>query len=361
MIKIQFDHQIFSMQRFGGISRYFASIQDSLAQNKEFSFRDGILHTNNHYVKDRSHPLPNWIGKHFLAKPRRREKWNKRYSKLEIKKNDFDLFHPTYYNPYFLRKLNKPFVLTVHDMIHELMPECFPHYDDTMHLKRVLIEKADHFIAISQSTSDDLQRLYGVPGNKISIIHHGFYDSETDENYAVPFKDYLLFVGERSGYKNFFRLLEAVAPVLIQNNFHLICAGSKPFSRAELETMLRLKIDALVHQLPATDGQLNQLYKNARAFVYPSLYEGFGLPILEAFHNNCPAVVSHTNCFKEVGGDAVAYFDPYDTQSITSTIQTLISNTAQGDILRGKGKVQLQNFPLSACMQKTLDVYRSLI
>lgn len=361
MIKVQFDHQTFSMHRFGGISRYFAAIQEALGKSDDFTFDRGILYTQNHYIKDEKFPLPKWIGDLFLQKDRRRTKWNKRYSKLHIKKNNFDVFHPTYYNPYFLRKLNgPPIVLTVHDMIHELFPEYFPHFDDTIQLKRILIEKADHFIAVSHSTSNDLQRLFNVPQDKITVIHHGFFESERNPEFIPPYKNYVLYVGERGGYKNFYRFLNASADILIANNINLICAGSKPFCKAEEETMRRLNIQERVTWIAPNDGELNQLYNQAILFVYPSLYEGFGLPILEAFNNNCPVAVSNTSCFAEVGGNAVEYFDPYDTASITSAINNVIHYPAKASQLRAAGNQQLQKFPLQVCMDKHMDVYRML-
>ena len=361
MIKVQFDHQTFSMHRFGGISRYFAAIQKELANNPEFALDRGILYTQNYYLKDEKFPLPKWIGDLFLQKERRRSKWNKRYSKLRIKKNDFDVFHPTYYHPYFLRKLHgPPFVLTVHDMIHELFPEYFPHYDDTAHLKRLCIEKADHFIAVSQSTSNDLQRLFSIPEEKITVIHHGFFESKRDEAYNPPYKNYILFVGERGGYKNFYRFLEAVAPILKEKDIILICAGSKPFSKAEEETMLRLGISTRITWIAPNDGELNQLYHKALLFVYPSLYEGFGLPILEAFSNECPIAISNTSCFEEVAGNAAEYFDPYDVASMSQAINNVLSSVLRAGDLRKAGALQLQKFPLNLCVQKTLDVYRML-
>jgi len=361
MIKVQFDHQTFSMHRFGGISRYFAAIQKELANSPEFTLDRGILYTQNYYLKNEKFPLPKWIGDLFLQKERRRSRWNKRYSKLCIKKNDFDVFHPTYYHPYFLRKLNgPPFILTVHDMIHELFPEYFPHYDDTAHLKRISIEKADHLIAVSQSTSNDLQRLFKIPEEKITVIHHGFFESERDETFNPPYKNYILFVGERGGYKNFYRFLEAIASILIEKGINLICAGSKPFCKAEEETMLRLGIRDRVTWIAPNDGGLNQLYHKALLFVYPSLYEGFGLPILEAFSNGCPIAISNTSCFGEVGGNAAEYFDPYNVLSINQAINHVLSSSAIADELRKAGALQLKKFPLRLCMDKHLDVYRML-
>ena len=205
-----------------------------------------------------------------------------------------------------------------------------------------------------------MQRLFKVPEEKITVIHHGFFESERDESFDPPHENYILFVGERGGYKNFYRFLDAVAPVLKERKINLVCAGSKPFCKSEEETMLRLGIRNHVTWIAPNDGQLNQLYHKALLFVYPSLYEGFGLPILEAFSNQCPIAISNTRCFAEVGGNAAEYFDPYNAVSITQAINNVLSSSIRADELREAGKLQLQKFPLRLCIDKHLGVYRML-
>jgi len=192
------------------------------------------------------------------------------------------------------------------------------------------------------------------------VIHHGFYESARDNAFTTPCKNYMLFVGERGGYKNFYRFLDAVALTLKERDINLICAGSKPFCRSEEEVMLRLGIKGRVTWIAPNDGELNELYHKAQLFVYPSLYEGFGLPILEAFSNQCPIAISNTGCFEEVAGDAAEYFDPYSAASISQAINNVLSSATRTEELRKAGDLQLQKFPLSQCIQKTLDVYRML-
>lgn len=363
MLNILFDHQTFSMQYYGGISRYFANIHHTIAGQNDVTSDISILRSNNHYIQDFPAPLNNAFGKILLKKQKKCFKWNKIYSAYRLKKNDYDILHPTYYNPYFLKHTHKPYVITVHDMIHELYPEFFEPGDEFVRYKRLCVENAAHIIAISSSTKEDLKNILGIEDSRISVIHHGFNPElsiSANVHSPQPTSDYLLYVGDRRGYKNFSRFVTAIVPLLEKNpSIMLICAGGGPLQSAEQELLLRLKIQSRVTQAGISDSQLSLLYKNAIAFIYPSLYEGFGLPILEAFQNNCPVIASDNECFREIGKDALAYFDPLDKQDILSTIERVIGNTNEKNILVENGQQLLQNFSMEACMEKTLAVYRN--
>ncbi|MNY44938.1 D-inositol-3-phosphate glycosyltransferase [compost metagenome] len=114
-------------------------------------------------------------------------------------------------------------------------------------------------------------------------------------------------------------------------------------------------------QFAATDNQLNTLYKNAICFIFPSRYEGFGIPILEAFKNNCPVLLSNCSCFPEIAGDAALYFDDNSIRSLINKIQLLIDNKTLGNQLMHKGKEKLKNYTLEKCIQATINVYKELI
>ncbi len=361
-MKAYFDHQVFSWQRYGGISRYFANIYNSLHDHGYNDCKITLLYSRNHYIRDMKFPLSPFLGERLLKKQRKLERWNKKYSRYLIGKNDFDVLHPTYYDPYFLKGLKKPFVITVHDMIHELFPEYFSAHDHNVPFKHTTIMRADHIIAISESTKSDLQRIFDIPDAKISVIHHGYQENRepADPLFVPPYQDYLLYVGDRAGYKNFGRFVQAVQPLLDRYHIHLVCAGGGAFGAAEQELLIRAGIQHRTKQISATEGQLNTLYQRAIAFVYPSLYEGFGLPLLEAFQNNCPVITSNTSCFHEVGGDAVVYFDPYQQEDMQKAIETVINSKSTAQQLREKGALQLARFPMSRCMERTLDVYRKL-
>jgi glycosyltransferase involved in cell wall biosynthesis len=363
MIKVLFDHQIFSMQRYGGISRYFANIHQTIAAQSSIQSEISVLKSNNYYIQQLPAPLNNLIGDLLLDKASKLRKWNKIYSEYKINKNDYDVLHPTYYNPYFLKHTNKDFVITVHDMIHELFPEYFEPDDLFVSYKRQCVENAAHIIAISEATKKDLIYVLGVDEERITVIPHGFSPQLTStqsfETNGLQ-EDFLLFVGDRRGYKNFARFLTAVAPLLGKQSLKLLCVGGGVFLSAELELLHRLKILNYVQQISASDTKLAMLYRGAKAFVYPSLYEGFGLPILEAFQNDCPIVASDNSCFREIGGNAIHYFDPYNLHSMSVSIQQLVDSSELSNRLVNLGRNQLLKYTMSASMDKTINVYKNV-
>ena len=364
MVKLLLDHQTFSMQYYGGISRYFANIQNAIDLRHDIKSEISILRSNNHYIKNYPAPLNNAFGKLLLSKQGRCFKWNREYSKYKIKKNDYDVLHPTYYTPYFLKYTSKPYVVTVHDMIHEMYPEYFDTADIFVKYKRLCVEQAAHIIAISQSTKEDLINILGVEESRISVVHHVYTKQlslASSAQHTSEKNEYLLFVGDRRGYKNFPKLITALVPLFKKNSsLKLICAGGGAFQSAEAEMLLRAKVQSQVIQINASDEELSALYQGALAFVYPSLYEGFGLPILEAFQNDCPILAANNKCFTEIGGDAVSYFDPTNDESILTAIEQLIFNEARKKELIEKGRIQLLKFPMELCMDKTINIYKSI-
>lgn len=363
MPKVLFDHQTFSLQRYGGISRYFANIYHAMQTGVGIEADISILNSNNYYIKDFNGLLNNGLGKWIFSEEKRGYKWNKQYSKYRISKNDFDILHPTYYHPYFLKKVKKPYVITVHDMIHELMPEYFSSGDILPTHKRLCIQNAAHIIAISHATKKDLIEVLSIPDNRISVIHHGYMENniEVVKPHETNHGRYILFVGERTAYKNFSKFAFALSSVCSkEKDVKLICAGGGPLQNAEQELLNRLNLKDKVIQITASEQELNLLYKNAVAFVFPSLYEGFGLPILEAFKNNCPIIASDIACFREIAEDACLYFDPSNPLEIAEKLEQIINNSVLQKELILKGSKQLLNFSMEKCITKTIDVYRSL-
>lgn len=360
---IIYDHQIFTLQSYGGISRYFATLAKNVRQVPDIRIDIRLLYGENGYLSKHHYALNAAIGKKILKGYKKRQKWNKIYSKHRISGNAFDVFHPTYYDPYFLEVLKKPLVVTVHDMIHELFPEYFSPDDPTALHKRLVLERADHIIAISETTRQDLLSLLPLDKTKVSVIHHGnlqqsegIHSGHHKESNQAP---YILFVGAREGYKNFNRFLQALPGLL--NRFpdlKVLCLGGGAWRSAELEAIRRLGITGRIRQLTCSDVVLQQYYRNALAFIYPSLYEGFGLPILEAFRQTCPVILSDIPTFREVAGNAAVYFDPRQPEEMAEGIERVISSTDQSEKCKSAGTERLGYFSLESCLQKTYDVYR---
>lgn len=363
MLKVFFDHQKFSTQKYGGISRYFANIIEEIKRNDEFDYLLGVLNSQNHYIKDEPQALNQPFITNILNGGMKRFKLNKWYCDYLLKQNHFDVFHPTYYDPYFIKNLKRPFVTTIHDMTYERLPEYFWVMDTLTTEKRISAERADKIIAISETTKNDLLKYLETDEQKIEVIYHGIDLKNPLKFEAVPNlpTNYLLFVGDRSGYKNFYLLLNAYEQISKKYpDIHLVLTGGGNLVGADVEIINRLKLKDKVHHYHVSDEQLNYLYQNTLLFIYPSLHEGFGLPILEAFKANCPMLLSDTDCFREIAQDVAGFFSPHSLEDLIFQIEKLISNEATRKDLVAKGNQRLLDFPIEKSVKQTLDLYQTL-
>jgi len=175
-------------------------------------------------------------------------------------------------------------------------------------------------------------------------------------------KKYILFVGSRSGYKNFNLFVEAITPLLVKDNeLKLVCVGGGNFKEIENEKFKRLNIINKIYQYSVNDDILTYLYKKAVAFIFPSLYEGFGIPILEAFSCGCPVIASNTSSLPEVAGDAAVYFDPTDKLSMLNSIQKVIYNDELKKQLINKGIERVKEFTWEKTAEKTKMLYEEIL
>ncbi|UBM60727.1 glycosyltransferase family 4 protein [Marinilongibacter aquaticus] len=364
MIKILFDHQKFTTQRFGGISRYFAALMERLQATESFDYEIGLEYSENEYLniefsEFKKLLFSNKIGKRFLYQ------LNERKSLEYVKKDNFDIFHPTYYDNYFAKDLKKPLVTTIHDMTYELLPEYFWAQDPLTQQKRMHIEQADAIIAISESTKNDILNVYpSANENRIHVIHHGIELVAEPETQIIPTlpETFVLFVGDRSGYKNFYKTLTSYK--IISGNFpelKLVLVGGGSLAIAENEAINRLGLKDKVVHMSLNNAQLNYTYQKAQYLIYPSLYEGFGLPILEAFQNNCPLILSHIPCFKEIAGSAALYFEPNEEGGMIKPMELLLTDENLKRHLIALGREKLKQYDIKTCLEKTLNLYESLV
>lgn len=358
-MKILYDSQIFWIQKFGGISRYF----DELCKHGKTKFDYAVSgkYSENVYAQDISKMQPFPIKKNFKGKGRLISFANNCSDKKAIKNCDFDIYHPTYYYVPEYPK-NKPVIITTYDFIHEFFPENFSSDRITVPAKNKSLHNATRIIAISQNTKDDLLRLYpDIDGNKIDVVHLAIEWQPREKKIQNRFeKPYVLFTGQRGGYKNFVAFAKACAPILISNDLTLICTG-QPFTEQEKSLFNDLKIQDKVHSLFASDEELRTLYENALCFVFPSKYEGFGLPILEAFVSECPAVLANASCFPEIAGDAAEYFDPNSESDMREKIAKVVQSESLRRELSGKGIEQYKKFSMEKMIERTLNTYNLAI
>lgn len=286
-MKILYDHQCFDMEKYGGVSRYFCELMKS----KSYDHALSLKHNSNGMLVD-------YGFREEAGKPWNKE-WmeeNKNYTIELLKKGDFDVFHPTFYDDYFLEYLgDKPFVLTIHDMVSEL----YRWHDDKIEKRKILVNKAAKIIAISENTKNDILKIYGPHlSDKIEVIYHGTTSMHKD-NHKILDYPYFLFVGTRDLYKAFIPMIIGVSQYLKGSSIKIICTSHK-FTKLEEDLFVELGIeDNLIHK-SELDVDLEDLYAGAKALIFPSEYEGFGLPILEAASVGCPVLCSNASCFPEI-------------------------------------------------------------
>ena len=362
MKKILYDHQMFTFQRYGGVTRYFADLMYNLPQG-EFTADAPMKFCENHYVTETYGKKFDKLSfpKNYRIRRRIYEMANDFVAKKAIKDGNYDIFHPTYYNPYFLnslKKRQKPLVLTIHDMTFERFPQEVLVYDKTIQNKRRLVGEADHIIAVSENTKKDIVGILGADPNKISVVYHGY--KPITEPAPQLFDRYILYVGERKGYKNFMPWLTAIRPLFeLDKSLKVVCTGGA-FTQAEQSVFAEWGITDRILHIQANDAQMASLYRHALCFVYPSLYEGFGIPILEAFANGCPVCLSNASCFPDVAADAAIYFNPNDADSMYSTMKELLNSTALREELCTKGTARGKDFSIERMVEQTCNVYRKL-
>lgn len=365
-MKVLYDHQMFSMQKYGGITRYFVELIKHLPEKEEFEL--SIISSDNYYLNEDNDifrlnnfmPDGQFKGKYFLRK--RIYDFNQLYSKRTISRNKFDIFHPTFYDDYFFENLKAPYVITVHDLIafkFDLGAQAYRHSHLKDQMTRV-IRNANRIIAISENTKKDIIERFDICAERINVIYHGF-DSTPKLQSSHLKKDYVLFVGARYNYKNFSNCAEAISLLFeTEKNLEFVCVGD-PFDEKEQELLRRLGIIDRAKSLRVNDATLNTLYAEARLFIFPSFYEGFGMPILEAFVNNCPVCLSETSCFPEIAGEAAEYFDPDDPQSMVFAMKEILQSDDRAKELIRLGEERLEQFSWEKTATETLETYRQVL
>jgi len=370
-MKILYDHRAFERQVFGGVSRYFYELVRnvvSVGEGEKLHVFQGI-HVN-------AYPLSSYksyFGRYFGIRHRALPKTRRLFSHVNeglfslFTKGSYgshDIYHPTYYADSISRWKASPVVLTVHDMILELLQKSIRGRDRLILQKARSIQRADLLIAISEATKRDLIEFYGVEQSRIRVIYLGAptevmsSSCGNTQRYGKPF---ILYVGTRSGYKNFRLFLSAYASSeRLKKNFDLVCFGGGSFSKEELRMIKEAQCERKVLNVDGDDKLLFETYRNAALFVYPSLYEGFGIPLLEAFACECPVVASDRGSIPEVGGDAVFYCNPDDLDSIRSSMETVVFDSGLSRQLVDKGRLRKKRFSWCDMARKMVQVYKEV-
>jgi glycosyltransferase involved in cell wall biosynthesis len=361
-VRLAFDEQIFAAQQYGGISRLFAEL------SKQF-LREGSLEVE---LLPLDAPV---VNRYLLDDPYLRDELKvsdagstmaslARYFVRMRPRTSVDVIHNTFYLPHGLAGYPKARrVVTVHDMIPELLPKSRRRLD-FITLKKRYVMSADHVICVSEATRNDMLRVYGDIKAPISVVHHGVDPIFRPGDPRVPgLPDrYLLFVGNRGQYKDANVLLNAFATLRAKGeDAALVFTGGGAFTRAERAQHQELGVADRVMQVSLKDTAMSGAYGNALICVFPSRFEGFGLPALEAMACGTPALLAQGSSLPEVGGDAAKYFTPGDAKDLSASIEGLLSDEQERNRMKNAGISRAQGFTWGTAAARTAGIYQSLV
>jgi len=304
--------------------------------------------------------------------------WTQTRFAWEIFRDLPDVLWMPVHNMPMLRRKKLKVVVTIHDLAFKIFPEYFTGKDRAKlnKLSDMAIKNADRIIAVSHCTKKDILKFYPeIKEDKISVVYHGFdpklFQREISpeesasilKNYKLRTKNYLLYVGAIQPRKNLKVLIEAFEKIKENNqNLKLVIAGAPAWKYSRIIEKIsssKFKKDIIITGNLEFE-KISVLYRNAKMFVFPSLYEGFGIPVLEAMASEIPVICAENSSLIEVGGEAVLYFKTDDNQNLANCMNKIIKDAEFEKNLIQKGTEHVKNFSWEKCAQETLEILHSV-
>ncbi len=299
--------------------------------------------------------------------------WRSFYLHKQIQADKIELFHGLSNElPFSIDKTGISTVVTIHDLIFLRYPHFYPIFDRLVYKNKVYYAAthANRIIAVSNQTADDLQQFYKVPSHKIDVVYqscHPIFWENWDKSrrreilmkYLIP-DHYILFVGTIQERKNVLNILIGMQKANI--DYPLVIVGKPTKYLATVKAYIeryQMKNVYFLHNVPTEE--LPALYQMASVFVYPSIFEGFGIPILEALVSRCPVITSKGGCFAEAGGKSSIYVDPQNPKEIGMAIKEVLQNSTLRENMIFDGLMHAQQFKHDKIAQDLIRVYEKLI
>ena len=351
-MKIVYDNIIFSLQKAGGISIYWTELIKRFKNKSEILFYE--KKNNNIFRKLIFYDVKNESALGFKIL---------RYLPFIKKLPEKSIFHSSYYRISLQKDIAN--ITTVHDFTYEYFRTGMAKY---IHIwqKGFAIKKSDGIICVSENTRRDLMKFYPmIEDSKVKVIYNGvgneFIKLENSKEFLIEQfeilknKKYILYVGDRSTYKNFNIAVEVLKQL---DDYMLVIVGGQKLSGFENELIDPIK-NRTCHFRGISSEKLNILYNNAFCLLYPSSYEGFGIPVSEAMKSGCPVVSTNTSSIPEVAGQAALLVDDIKANSFILNIKHL-ENKKLRDELIYKGLEQSKKFSWDKCFSETYDFYETI-
>jgi glycosyltransferase involved in cell wall biosynthesis len=364
-MKIIYDHQIFSIRQYGGISRYFVELASEISKDPEIEVRVVAPFNRSLFLSEQRGRV-SAIGIDLSSipdlSPRVVRPINSVLFRAYAAFAAPDVVHESSYAPSRTAPKRTRIVTTIHDTIPERIPQFFPGVERLKAQKRMALRRADHVICVSESTRKDLLELYDVDPARVSVALLGSSIESVSNRPAEIVVPYFLHVGGRYQYKNFNGLLAAFGAARLYATHKLVSFTEHPLTASELNVMDKAGVPrASVIRTGGDDQTLARYYAGAEALVFPSFYEGFGIPLLEAMRCGCPIVTSNTSSLTEVAGDAAAYCHPADVKSIADAMLQVASHPSFRSALIARGRARAEDFSWAQCATETVKAYKNAL
>ncbi|MCY7411177.1 MAG: glycosyltransferase family 4 protein [Chitinophagales bacterium] len=300
--------------------------------------------------------------------------WRSKGILNDLVKNKIELYHGLSNElPIGISNTKTKSIVTIHDLIFLRHPNLYPSIDRKIYERKskLACKEADHIIAISEQTKSDIHKYFGTEENKITVVHQAidsvFYNEISEgllsakAKYQLPEK-YILFVGTIEERKNLLALLKAFLKLDAGASIHLVVVGKeKKYKQQALDFISKNKIETKVHFLKnVLTEELPAIYKQALMLVYPSQFEGFGLPIAEAIASGVPVIANNENVFREAGGRESIYADANNEEALTDSIAEVLSNQSLRKKMIEAGLLHSNKFKAEVHAGSLMNVYESV-
>ena len=359
-MKFIFSYHIFYLQKYGGISSYFVNLATEFLKDQKDLHISCKLHKNLNLqnldnldkIVDGNRINYPYFFNNLIGKV------NNFFFLKKIKETKPLIIHHTYFNNDFSINKNVYKIINCWDLTHEK----FNNNSKVSNLKKSNFIEADKILCPSFTVKKDLLNYYNLDENKVEVTYFSS-DFKTEKLKKKTLQNYILYVGSRSGYKNFEKFIEAYSlSEKLKKDFKLIIFGGENPKLNGLNILKKYNIKKNQFSfINGTNNDLKHYYKNVRLFVYPSRYEGFGIPLVESMRMGCPIITSSGGALKEIGGDGLTYFDPDNTDEIKFNLESIIYDETKLENLINYGFERCENYSWKKCAKETYDVYKSLL